>query len=303
MVLLLAAAFFPLPGIDQFRALHSVGRVAGWWADNVWPLPPAYSMLSGGVLGLVISRGGLDLLLTDDLTASGRRTWTAAVAGLYAAGSVVGGIAMAMAMERRFPELLVGDTFTVAMLHGLAGAAIAGLLWTLADLAKRSGVGNGSLVLFLAWEAAHAVYFVVEILAAASVHEPELLEKTLYVGTIPVALVFVTLWRWTPTTYPLPVWRGLAIRGPIDLFAVPLVAGAIAGTVAGDLVGYPMWAPQPPIYHPGLVPRTLVALLTVPAIAFWLRRHPGVSGTWMWLFGAAAATLLTAALAFVVWLP
>jgi hypothetical protein len=299
-VLLLAAGLLPLPGVDQLSALTQAGRVSGWWAHNVFPLPPAFSLLSGGLLGLVAARAGLDLILTDDLTPSGRRLWTAAVAGLYAAGSVFAGIALGLRLGDRFPELVVGDGLLVAMLHGLAGAAIAGLLWTLSDLVRRSGIANGSLTLFLAWEGVHAVYYVLELLAAAWLHEPELLMKTLYVGTLPVALVFVALWRWAPSTYPLQVWRGLWIRGPLDLIAVPLVAGAMAGTFAGDLVGYPAWTPQPPIYHPGLVPRTLVALLCVPALAFWLNRQPGRPGGWPWLAGAGAACLLTAAMAAAV---
>ena len=303
IVLLLSAGLLPLPGVNQITALLSIGRVAGWWAENVWPLPPAYSVLSGGVLGLLAARAGLGVILTDDLTPSGRRTWTAAVAGLYAAGSVIGSIAMAMAMDQRFPELITGDLLTVALLHGLSGAAAAGLLWSLSDLAQRSGLGNGALLLFLAWEGARAVTYVLELLAASWVHEPELLFKAMHAGTLPVALVFVALWRWAPTAYPLQVYRGLYIRGPLDLVALPLAAGSLAGTIAGDLIGYPAWMPQPQMYHPGLVPSTLVALLCVPALAFWLRRHPGVSGGPPWLMGAIALLVLTALLAAVVSIP
>ncbi|TVQ92969.1 MAG: hypothetical protein EA397_05630 [Deltaproteobacteria bacterium] len=297
---LLIAGLLPLPSADQGASLAQMGRVSGWWVHNVGAFPPAFSILSSGLIGLVIVRFGLNLIVNPREPSPADKIWKPTILSLFLAASFVLGVAMGLALHHRFPDLHRGDPVLGALSDGATSAIAAALLWTLAELVRKSGIANGALFLFGIWEVLRIGRFLSELLAAASVREPDLFTMAGHAGLLPVACTLLLLWRWRPTPMPQPIWRGLTLRSPLDLAILPLAIGGVASLIADDLAGYPAWTPQPPMYEPGLLPRTLVALLTVPAIALWLRRQPSRRGSVFYLFGAVTLFSFTLALEVVV---
>jgi len=250
----------------------------------------------------VFFRLARDLVVTDDLRPEQRRLWGGAVALLYVLAAAGSGAVLGAGLAGRFPDLVTTGDAAMALLAAASCAAVAACLWSVADLIRRSRLASGALLLFLVWEGLRALRFVVELLGAARANEPDRLVLVLHTGALPVVLVLLALWRWEPRSWPIPLGRGLKARGPLDLVAVPLVLGAIAGTLTADLVDYPTWTPQPALYDPGLLARTLGGLLAVPALAWWLRRQDGAPGHPAWLALAGSVLALSLALAGLVWL-
>lgn len=301
VILLLIAAFLPLPSADQAASLAQLGRVSAWWVERFGAVPPAFSILSSGLIGLVIVRFGLAMTVNPRDPSPGDGIWKATLLTLFVAASFVLGVAMGLAIHHRFPDLHRGDPVIGALSDGATGAVTAALLWSLADLVRRSGVAAGAMLLFGVWELTRIGRYIMELLAAASVREPELFTLAGHTGLLPVACMMLVLWRWSPTRTPSAVWRGLTLHSPLDLLVLPLAVGSIASLIADDLAGYPAWTPQPPLYEPGLLPRSIVALLTVPAVAAWLRRQPTEPGSVAYLFGAVGLITITIALEFSVY--
>jgi hypothetical protein len=302
VAMLAIAGTVPLPGVHQRAALGQLGRVAAWWVDVAAPFPPAFSILSTGLIGLVIARFALALAVNPRQPAPSDRAWTMAITMMYVSASWLGGVALALTLHHRFADLYVGDPVLGALVDGTAIAVGAALAWALADLVRASGVASGALVLFGAWELTRIGRYAIELAAAAAAGEPELPWLALHGGFIPLALMMLALWRWTPRSGPIVVWRGLTVRSSLDLLMLPLVAGGLASLVADDLLGHPSWTPQPPLYDPGLLPRTLASVLVVPAVGAWSRRHAGAPGSVGWLFGALALLGLTIGAAGGLWL-
>ncbi len=301
VALLFAAALIPLPGVLQGAALAQLGRTGALWATHVGPFPPAFSILSTGLLGLVLARFALGVAVDRARPAPSDAAWTWTLAAMFVAASWLGGVAMSLALHERFRDLYAVEPVLGALVDGVVVAVAGALLWSLADLVRASGVASGALLLFAAWESVRILRFLAELVAAAAAGEPELAWLALHSGLVPVALMMLSLWRFRPAAGERPVWRGLTVRGPLDLLALPLVAGALASVVADDLMGYPSWTPQPPLYDPGLLPRTLAALLAVPAIGAWVRRGPGAPGSIGWFLGALALLGLTVGLFVALW--
>lgn len=298
--LLLLCALLPLPGVHQLAALHQLGRATAWWARIVGGWPPGFSALSMGLGGLVFARLGLGLILAPDMPATTARTWRTGILTIYVFGSALTGVAMGLTLAERFPDLVTTDALLLATLDAATFSVVAVFLWALADLVRKSGVASGSLLLFGAWEAVRMTRFALELLAAAEAGEVGLMPLAFHLGTLPAVLILVALWRWEPGPLPLPVGRALVLRSPVDLIVVPMVIGAVAATIANDLSGFPSWTPQPPLYDPGLVSRTLGGLLVVPALGWWMRSQPGHRGTVGWAVVALGLLLLTGALVLLV---
>lgn len=298
--MLFIAGCLPLPSVDQAAALAQLGRVSAWWAARVAPVPPAFSILAPGLLGLVVARFGLSMAVNPRAPSPTDGAWRATIASLFVTASFVGGIAMSLALHHRFSDLHRADPVLGALIDGAGTAVGAAVLWSLATLVRQSGVASGALLLFGAWELARTVRFTLELIAAALAGEGPLLALSLHTGLVPLAVLMLALWRWVPGPYPIGLWRGLTLRGPLDLLVLPLVAGGLASIIADDLAGYPSWTPQPPLYDPGLLARTLAGLLVVPAIGAWVRRVPGRVGGARYLIGGLILLGLTGALAALV---
>lgn len=293
IALLGATYLLPLPGVDQAAAHAALGRVSAWWASQVGVWPPAFSLLSGGLLGLVAARFAQDLVLGPWMAPSARPIWRALFAGLYLAGSGVSGLAIGLTLDHRLPELAPLGAVVTGTLTAAGSVAAAALVWSLAALFRSSGLGNGAAALFLVAEFVRAGRYYAEWIAGVAAGEPDLGWLPLSGPLVPLGLVCLLLWRWTPD-FPRDVARGLHARGATDLLALPLILGALGGTLAADLAGWPSWFPQSPLYDPGLVARAVGTLLAVPALGFWVARQPGKPGSPWWLgFGllALAATL------------
>ncbi|MFK7930682.1 MAG: hypothetical protein AB8H79_21025 [Myxococcota bacterium] len=282
VLMLLGLALVPLPGISQGASLAQLGRGSAWWMDTVGGWPPAFSPLSTGLLGLVLARFALDTVVPMGGPPSTRRLWAAIAQGLYLGASFAGGVAMGLTLESRFPDLVVLDGLVLGVLLGAIGLITAAALWSMASLIRRSGVASGALLLFGVWEIIRSLRFIAELLLANNAAEPDLGWLAIHTGALPLGLTLLALWRWVPHRSPLPVIRSLALRGPLDVLFVPLAVGALAGVLTSDLSGFPSWTPQPPIYDPGTLARTVAALLVVPALGFWLRRQPGRPGAFGW---------------------
>jgi len=291
LVLLLGLAIIPLPGVDQHAALIQLGRASGWWTRVAVAWPPAFSPLATGVLGLVLARLAMDLLVAPRQDPVARRLWIAITSGLYLGGTFAGGVAIGLTLEQRYADLLVlNNRVVLAMLIGLSTTAAAATLWSLATLIKRSGLASGALLLFFAWELVRIGRFLLELgfaLFGPDGPEPGMGYMPMHSGLVALGLTCIAIWRWAPDAYPIRITRNVAVRGPVDLLAIPLVVGAIAGTLAADLTDVPAWTPQPPLYDTGLLARTLGSLLVVPALAVWVRRQSGAPGHWGWGVGGA----------------
>lgn len=299
--MLLVLAVVPLPGIQQLAGLTQLGRASGWWAAQFGGWPPSFSPLSTGLLGLVLARFALDLVLPPAASASTRKLWSAVAQGLYLGASFAGGIAMGLAMDERFPDLVLLDGPILGVLLGAVMLVTGAALWSMAGLVRRSGIASGALLLFGVWEAVRAARFTVELILASQAGEPDLGWLAVHTGAVPLSLTMVALWRWTPSDLPVHLGRSLVIRGPLDILILPLVVGALVGTLASDLAGYPVWTPQPPLYDPGLLARTVAALLVVPTLGWWMRRQPGAPGSPIWVVAASLTALTSGLLWLIVW--
>jgi len=158
----------------------------------------------------------------------------------------------------------------------------AAALWSMVSLIRTSGVASGALLLFGVWEIIRGLRFIAELLLAHNAGEPDLGWLAIHTGALPMGLTLLALWRWVPHRYPANVMRSLALRGPLEVLFLPLAVGALVGVLTSALSGFPAWTPQPPIYDPGTLARTVAALLVVPALGFWLRRQPGQPGSVGW---------------------
>lgn len=285
LVLLFGLALIPLPGIDQTAALHQLGHASALWVQGLAAWPPAFSPLATGLLGLVVARLAMDLLASPRQDEIVQRLWVAITTGLYIGGTFAGGVALGLTMELRFDHLLVvTDRVVLAGLIAISTTAAAAALWSLATLVKRSGVASGALLLFGAWELTRMGRFLADLglaLFQDGGPEPGLGLMPAHAGLLPIALVALALWRWTPV-WGRPILRETRARGPIDLLVFPLAVGGVAATIAADIAGMPPWTPQSPLYDQGLLARTLASLLVVPAIGVWMRRQPGAPGHWGW---------------------
>jgi len=298
LALLGAAYCLPLPGIDQAAAHASLGRVPAWWASSIGSFPPAFSLMSGGMVGLVGARFAQDLVLTSHMTPAVRRIWRWFFAAVYVLGSSVAGLALGLTLSDRLPEmaLLSGPATGALCAAGFTAAAV--LNWSLAILFRNSGLGHGAPALFLVAEMVRSGRYYAELVAAIGAGEPDLGMLPLHGVLVPLGLTFLVLWRWTPHL-PRDAMRGLRARGPLDLVALPLILGALGGTLASDLSGWPAWFPQSPLYDPGLVARSACAVLAVPALGFWAFRQPGRPGSSGWFVAGLAALALTCILGLV----
>ena len=303
LLLLAGLAIIPLPGIHQQAALTQLGRVSAWWAQVAFAWPPAFSPLATGLLGLVVARGLMDLATHPGQDAFVRRLWVAIASGLYLGGTFAGGVGLGLTLDLRFPDLLVLDNrLVLAVLIGLSTTAAAAALWSISGLVRKSAIASGALLFFFAWELLRITRFLGELgfaLFDAGGPEPGLGFMPMHAGLVPLGLTCVALWRWSPDRYPIRIARDLHVRGPLDLLALPLAIGAIAGTLTADLSDVPAWTPQSPLYDTGLLARSLASLLVVPALAVWMRRQPGSPGGWGWAvvgFGLIALSLAAMAL-------
>lgn len=306
VLMLVGLALIPLPGIDQTASLHQLGRASGWWVERALPWPPAFSPLSTGLLGLVVARAAMELLTHPGQDAFTRRLWTSIASGLFLGGTFAGGVALGLSLELSFDDLLVvTDKVVLAGLIAVSTTLTAAALWAISDLIKKSGLGSGALTLFFVWELARMGRFVLELgfaLFQEGGPEPGISWMPLHIGLLPMGMICLALWRRTPGKLPARLMRNLSLRSPLDLLILPLVVGAVAGTVASDLAGMPQWLPQSPLYDQGLLARSLASILVIPAVAAWTQRQPGAPGHIGW--GIAGLVLLVgtfAMLGFTLW--
>jgi hypothetical protein len=263
----------PAPGIDH-ELLAAARRSGGMFGLFESPLPEI-SLAGSSLVWLVLVRGALLVLPRPS------RAWAIAGFVAYVLIALASGFTTAVYLESvgvssMYGEPVVNPGWGFRLTLGLTYAASAALTWGLATAITRTGLAHGSLLLAGASLGMHALVYLASLgpllqtagLSLSVIGAPLL-------GTVPLIVGLIALWRWSPASWPLPLLRDAAFLGPMDVMVLPYVLGGlmISPTLLAAMV---VPASEVSIFfseHAQLL-EPMLATGTAIGLAVWLANRP-----------------------------
>lgn len=288
--LALTLMMLPLPGVDQGASLAQMGRLTAYRDQLGFNWPPAYSLLTPGIAGLVLARATRDLLTAPEQSPTTQLLWSSVVWMGFVGGVMLYSSVFALRFAERLPDLVLVRQPGQFMVFALTSTAVAAMAtWHIASYIRASGWVNGAPLLLLVVAGTREVWRFIEYYMAflePGGAEPGLAWVPLHSPLLPAGLVALALWRHLPAPDARKAGRNLKMLGGLSLIAIPFFVSSLASGIGAEFSGLPSWMPQPPIYDQGMELGSLLGILTIPPIAWWLQSKPGRPGGLAWgIFG------------------
>lgn len=293
----LAASFVPVPGLDH-DALREMAAGAGTLLGLFNVAPPLVTVVSQGVGSVVLVRGVMRLFAGPESSPAREARIARVGFGIYVVLCFVQGLLTVMWAESASvggwgPDIVPVPGWATRGVVAVTLAAGGALVWVLASLVSRRGVGQGPLVLFCLSSAIAGITGLGMLGAdlAQSGWEPGVVLGRLGMIAAP-AIVLVAAWRFAPERWPVPITRGVVVTSPIDLLAIPSLVGAVVLAPAGAAITSQLspGAANPLGAHGDLAHAVLTTAAAV-VVALWLRKRAARRGSVAWLVVAAVVTL------------